>query len=282
MEYISGKEIAKQIKDSLKEKVSVWKKKKQRVPKLAVLLVGNNPASQTYVRNKEKACQYVGMDFTLFAFTETITQQEIIKHIESLNDNPAIDGILVQLPLPSSMQEEYILSAIRPDKDVDGFHPSNVAALVLGHKGMVPGTPKGIMTMLETISYDLTGKEVVIVGRSNIVGKPLLQLCLQKNATVTIAHSKSEHLATICRKADVLITAIGKPRFFTREYVKKGAIVIDVGINRDSNNRLCGDVATEDMEGLAAAITPVPGGVGPMTIAMLLTNTMEAFMAREV
>ena len=211
----------------------------------------------------------------------SIREDELIEVIERLNQDHSVDGILVQLPLPSHIHEEKILDLIDPTKDVDGFHPSNVAKLLLGQDGLVPCTPKGMMVLLDEIHYDLTGKEVVVVGRSNIVGKPVSLLCLQRNATVTIAHSRTKNLKEVCQRADVLIAAIGKAKFFNKEYVKEGAVVLDVGINRDENNKLCGDVDFDDVKDFVSYITPVPGGVGPMTIAMLLENTLQAYLKRE-
>lgn len=277
---INGKEIATKIKEELKEEIQEIKKKYSRVPKLAVVLVGDNQASQTYVKNKEKACAYIGIDSLVIRKTENISQEELVKEIIDLNIDETVDGILVQLPLPKHIQEEVIIEAIAPSKDVDGFHPQNVAKLFLGQHSLQPCTPKGMLVMLKKIGYDLTGKEVVVVGRSNIVGKPVALMCLQENATVTIAHSKTRDLKEICKRADVLIAAIGKAKFFTHEYVKPGAIVLDVGMNRDENNTLCGDVDFTDVEKITQAITPVPGGVGPMTITMLMKNTIEAFYQR--
>lgn len=281
MEIINGKEIAAQIKEDIKEQIEEIKSSNSRLPKLVVLLVGDNQASQTYVRNKENACNYVGMKSGVLRYTEDITEQQLLEEINTLNRDEEVDGILVQLPLPKHINEEKVINRIIPDKDVDGFHPDNIAKLFLGQDGLVPCTPKGIMVMLERSNYDLTGKEVVVVGRSNIVGKPVGLLCLQKNATVTFAHSSTKDLKEVCKRADVLIAAIGKARFFTKEYIKEGAVVLDVGINHDANNKLCGDVDFEDVKDRVAAISPVPGGVGPMTIAMLLKNTLEAYYHRE-
>lgn len=278
---IDGKLISTKRKDELKKKIEELNNQGQRIPKLVVVLVGNNPASQTYVRNKERACQYVGMLSEVIRLDEHIDESILINTIDELNHDKTVDGILVQLPLPKHIHEEKILDLIEPTKDVDGFHPINVAKLVLGQDGPIPCTPKGMMVLLDEINYDLTGKEVVVVGRSNIVGKPVALLCLQKHATVTIAHSRTKNLPQLCKRADVLIAAIGQPKFFTKEYVKEGAVVLDVGINRNENNKLCGDVDYEDVKDIASYITPVPGGVGPMTIAMLLENTYDAYMRRE-
>lgn len=278
---IDGKLISAKRKDALKQEIEKLKNEGKRIPKLSVVLVGNNQASQTYVRNKDRACAYVGMLSDVIRLDEQISEEELMQVVQQLNQDKQVDGILVQLPLPSHIHEEKILNLIDPQKDVDGFHPINVAKLVLGQNGLVPCTPQGMMVLLDEINYDLTGKEVVVVGRSNIVGKPVALLCLHKHATVTIAHSRTMNLASLCQRADVLIAAIGKPKFFNRDYIKKGAVVLDVGINRDENNKLCGDVDYEDVKDIAAYITPVPGGVGPMTIAMLLENTLKAYYQRE-
>lgn len=277
---ISGKEISVKIKDQLKEEVAKIKETYPRLPKLVVILVGENPASQTYVRNKERGCQYIGIESEILRHDETFSETALLQEINDLNNDDTVDGILVQLPLPKHINEDKVLEAIAPTKDVDGFHPENVAKLFLGQHSLVPCTPKGMLVLLDQINYDLTGKEVVIVGRSNIVGKPVALLCLQKNATVTIAHSKTKNLKEVCSRADVLIAAIGKAKFFNHEYVKDGAVVLDVGINRDENNKLCGDVDFEDVKDKVMAITPVPGGIGPMTITMLIQNTIEAFYHR--
>ena len=277
---ISGKEISVKIKDQLKEEVSKIKETYPRLPKLVVILVGDNQASQTYVRNKERGCQYIGIESEILRHDASFSEIELLQEINDLNNDDTVDGILVQLPLPQHINEEKVLDAIVPSKDVDGFHPENVAKLFLGQHSLVPCTPKGMMVLLEEINYDLAGKEVVIVGRSNIVGKPVALLCLQKNATVTIAQSQTKDLKAVCSRADVLIAAIGKPKFFNHEYVKDGAVVLDVGINRDENNKLCGDVDFDDVKDKVSAITPVPGGIGPMTITMLMKNTIEAFYHR--
>ena len=277
---ISGKEISVKIKDQLKEEVSKIKETYPRLPKLVVILVGDNQARQTYVRNKERGCQYIGIESEILRHDASFSEIELLQEINDLNNDDTVDGILVQLPLPQHINEEKVLDAIVPSKDVDGFHPENVAKLFLGQHSLVPCTPKGMMVLLEEINYDLAGKEVVIVGRSNIVGKPVALLCLQKNATVTIAHSQTKDLKAVCSRADVLIAAIGKPKFFNHEYVKDGAVVLDVGINRDENNKLCGDVDFDDVKDKVSAITPVPGGIGPMTITMLMKNTIEAFYHR--
>lgn len=277
---ISGKEISVKIKDQLKDEVAKIKEKYPRLPKLVVILVGDNQASQTYVRNKERGCQYIGIESLILRHDESFSEADLLQEINDLNNDDTVDGILVQLPLPKHINEDKVLDAINPNKDVDGFHPQNVAKLFLGQHSLVPCTPKGMMVLLDEINYDLTGKEVVVVGRSNIVGKPVALLCLQKNATVTIAHSRTKNLKEVCSRADVLIAAVGKAKFFNHEYVKEGAVVLDVGINRDENNKLCGDVDFEDVKDKVMAITPVPGGIGPMTITMLMQNTLEAFYKR--
>lgn len=277
---INGKEISKKIKDQLKEEVEIIKENYSRLPKLVVILIGEDQASKTYVRNKERGCAYIGIESEVLKHDDTFSESELLEEIERLNNDDNVDGILVQLPLPKHIKEERILSAIDPNKDVDGFHPQNVAKLFLGQQSLVPCTPKGMLVLLDEINYDLKGKEVVVVGRSNIVGKPVSVLCLQKDATVTIGHSKTKNLKSVCSRADVLITAIGKAKFFNHDYVKEGAVVLDVGINRDENNKLCGDVDFDDVKDKVKAITPVPGGIGPMTITMLMQNTLEAFYKR--
>lgn len=277
---IDGKLVSQKIKDTLKTEVTTLKVNKKRIPKLVVLLIGDNPASMTYVKNKEKACSYIGIESEIIK-KKNSTTEELLEIISNLNEDKSVDGILVQLPLPKNIDENKVLNSISPEKDVDGFHPINIAKLFLGETGFLPCTPSGIIELLNSISYDLTGKEVVVIGRSNIVGKPMSLLCLQKNATVTIAHSKSKNLKEICKRADVLISAIGKANFITDEFVKKDAVVIDVGINRDSEGKLCGDVDFTKVYDKVSAITPVPGGVGPMTIAMLMKNTLTSYKRRE-
>ena len=278
---IDGKTISLKRKDILKEKIDDLKNQGKRVPKLVVVIVGDNQASHTYVRNKEIGCAYVGIESEIIRYDASVTQDELVSRINDLNNDDSVDGILVQLPLPKHIDGDKILDLIEPSKDVDGFHPINVAKLFLGQDGLVPCTPKGMMVLLDEINYDLKGKEVVVVGRSNIVGKLVALLCLQKDATVTIAHSRTEDLKEVCQRADVLIAAVGRAKMFNKDYVKDGAVVLDVGINRDENNKLCGDVDFEDVKDKASYITPVPGGVGPMTIAMLLENTYQAYLKRE-
>ena len=273
---ISGKEISTKIKDQLKEEVEQMKNKYDRLPKLAVILVGENQASQVYVRNKERGCSYVGMDSLKITHDATFSEEELLNEIKQLNEDETVDGILVQLPLPDHINEDKVLEAIDPSKDVDGFHPENVAKLFLGQRSLVPCTPKGMMVLLDEINYDLTGKEVVVVGRSNIVGKPMAMLLLRENGTVTVCHSHTKDLKEVCKRADILVVAIGKPKFIDDSYVKDGAVVIDVGIHRNENNKLCGDVDYDKVAPKTSAITPVPGGVGPMTIAMLMKNCVES------
>ena len=279
---IDGKEIAAEIQKTVREKILNLKKRKVG---LAFLLVGSHPASQSYVRGKQKACVATGIESTLVELPEDTSQKELLKQIDKLNQNDAIDGILVQLPLPPQIDPKIITSAIDPEKDVDGFHPMNVGKMLLGEEGgFLPCTPHGIQVMLEKSHTPVEGKHVVILGRSNLVGKPLAAILMQKrkgcNATVTVAHGKSEKLPEITRSADILVAAIGQPRLITADMVKPGAVVIDVGINRLDNGKLVGDVDFETVKQKASKITPVPGGVGPMTIAMLLQNTLWSHLKR--
>ena len=280
MKLINGKEISTKTKNMIKAEIEEIRKTGKRVPKLAVILVGDNQASQVYVRNKEKACAYVGMESLRINRVANFSEEDLLKLIDELNHDESVDGILVQLPLPKTIDEEKVLKAIAPEKDVDGFHPANIAKLFLNEEGFIPCTPYGMMVMLEEIGYDLDGKEVVVVGRSNIVGKPVALLALHHNATVTIAHSHTKNLQEVTSRADVLIAAIGKAKFFTADYVKEGAVVLDVGMNRDEDGKLCGDVDFDDVKEKVSAITPVPGGVGPMTIAMLMKNTLLSYKRR--
>ena len=272
---IDGKTISTQIKDELKQKAAELHERGVEVT-LAVIQVGDNPASSVYVRNKKKGCEYIGIGSLSYELPEETTQEELLALIQELNGRKDVNGILVQLPLPSHIDEDTVIKAIDPKKDVDGFHPQSVGALCIGQKGFVSCTPAGIIQLLKRSGVSIEGKECVVLGRSNIVGKPMSILLLRENATVTIAHSRTKNLKKVTGRADILIVAIGKPKMITREYVKEGAVVIDVGINRDENNKLCGDVDFEDVEPVCSAITPVPGGVGPMTIAMLLNNCIES------
>lgn len=272
---INGKEIAQNMKDEMRLEVEKLKKEGKSCC-LAVIQVGNDPASSVYVSNKKKACAYIGIDSLSYELPEETTEEELLQLIGKLNMDEAVHGILCQLPLPCHINEKTILNRISPKKDVDGFHPQNVGALVVGDFGFVSCTPAGIIELLKRSNVEMEGKNCVVIGRSNIVGKPMSLLMLRENATVTICHSKTKNLKEVCKNADILIVAIGKPKFINHEYVKEGAVVIDVGIHRDENNKLCGDVDYETVEPLCSAITPVPGGVGPMTICMLMKNCLEA------
>ena len=262
-------------KDELKEQAAALKKQGIKIT-LAVIQVGNDPASTVYVRNKKKGCEYIGIESLSYELPEETTQQELLSLIGELNRKEDVSGILVQLPLPAHIDEDKVIRAIDPKKDVDGFHPQSVGALCIGQPGFVSCTPAGIIQLLKRSSIEIAGKECVVLGRSNIVGKPMAVLMLRENATVTIAHSRTRDLKEVTKRADILIAAVGKPKMITADYVKEGAVVIDVGINRDENGKLCGDVDFESVEPLCSAITPVPGGVGPMTIAMLLNNCLES------
>ncbi len=274
-QIIDGKAISLQIKNELKERASALKAEGISVT-LAVIQVGNNPASSVYVNNKKKGCEYIGIGSLSYELPEETSEEELLARIEELNKREDINGILVQLPLPSHIDEDKVIKAIDPRKDVDGFHPQSVGALCIGQPGFVSCTPAGIIQLLKRSGIAMAGRECVILGRSNIVGKPMSLLMLRENATVTIAHSKTINLKEVTKRADILIVAVGRPGMITRDYVKEGAVVIDVGINRDENNKLCGDVDFEDVAPVCSAITPVPGGVGPMTIAMLLNNCLES------
>ena len=272
---IDGKAISKEIKDEVKEAVSGLKEQGITVS-LAVIQVGNDPASSVYVGNKKKACEYCGIESVSYELVEETTQDELLTLIEKLNKNEKINGILVQLPLPKHMNEDAVIKAIAPIKDVDGFHPQSVGALCIGQPGFVSCTPAGIIELLKRSNVEIAGKECVVIGRSNIVGKPMAILLLRENGTVTITHSRTKDLKEVTKRADILVVAIGKPKMITREYVKEGAVVIDVGIHRNENNKLCGDVDFDDVAPVCSAITPVPGGVGPMTIAMLMKNCLTS------
>ena len=272
---IDGKAISAEIKNELKAKVAELKENGIEIT-LAVILVGQDPASQVYVGNKKKACEYIGINSLSYELPDTTTEGELLSLIEKLNNDNKVNGILVQLPLPKGIDEDKVIKAISPEKDVDGFHPQSVGALLIGQKGYLSCTPAGIIQLLKRSDIEISGQECVVVGRSNIVGKPMSVLLLRENGTVTICHSLTPDLIPYVKRADILIVAIGKPKFVNAEYVKEGAVVIDVGINRDENNKICGDVDFEAVEPLCSAITPVPGGVGPMTIAMLLNNCIEA------
>lgn len=273
-QIIDGKKISQEIKDELKEQVAQLKAEgKNRC--LAVIQVGNDPASSVYVNNKKKACEYIGINSLSYELPGETTEEELLKLIGELNSREDVNGILVQLPVPEHINEEKILLAISPEKDVDGFHPVNVGNLSIGRPGYVSCTPAGVIQLLKRSGIEIEGKECVVLGRSNIVGKPMAMLLLRENGTVTVCHSRTKNLKEITRRADILVAAIGKPKFIDESYVKEGAVVIDVGIHRNENNKLCGDVDFDSVAPHCSAITPVPGGVGPMTIAMLMNNCVK-------
>ncbi|MCH5342578.1 MAG: bifunctional methylenetetrahydrofolate dehydrogenase/methenyltetrahydrofolate cyclohydrolase FolD [Acetatifactor sp.] len=274
-QIIDGKAISAQIKDELKEKVAQMKEQGTEVT-LAVIQVGADPASSVYVRNKKNACAYIGIRSLAYELPEETTEKELLALIEELNGRKDVNGILVQLPLPKHIEEEKVLNTIHPSKDVDGFHPQNVGALCIGKPGFVSCTPAGIIQLLKRSGIEIAGKECVVIGRSNIVGKPMALLLIRENGTVTVTHSRTKDLKEVTGRADILVVAIGKPKMITADYVKEGAVVIDVGIHRNEENKLCGDVDHESVAPKCSAITPVPGGVGPMTIAMLMNNCVES------
>jgi len=278
---IKGKDLSTSIKEALKVRVEVLKNQYGRTPNLVVVLVGEDPGSVSYVTGKAKAATEVGIANNTIRLADTIAEADLLALVDQLNNDDSVDGILVQLPLPKHIDENKIIAAISPEKDVDAFHPMNVAKLWLKQPCVLPCTPKGIIKLLHFAGVDIAGKEAVVVGRSNIVGQPVAKLLLDANATVTVAHSKTKNLAEVTRRADILVAAVGRERFITADMIKPGAVVIDVGVNRDTRNgKLCGDVDFEEAQNVAAAITPVPGGVGPMTIACLMENTVEAFVNR--
>lgn len=272
---IDGKKISGEIKDELKEKVAQLKEKGVEVT-LAVIQVGNDPASTVYVGNKKKACAYIGINSLAYELPEETTQEELLNLVRQLNDREDVNGILVQLPLPAHIDEDTVIRTIAPEKDVDGFHPQSVGLLSIGQKGFVSCTPAGIIQLLKRSGIEIDGKECVVVGRSNIVGKPMAMLLIRENGTVTVCHSHTRYLKEVTRRADILVVAIGKRQFITADYVKEGATVIDVGMHRKEDGKLCGDVDFDSVEPVAGAITPVPGGVGPMTIAMLMNNCVSS------
>ncbi len=272
---IDGKKISAEIKEEVKQKMAVLAAKNKTVT-LAVIQVGNDPASSVYVGNKKKACEYVGFCSLSYELPENTPQEELLSLVRELNERKDVDGILVQLPLPSHISEDKVIQAISPDKDVDGFHIQNAGRLFVGESGFVPCTPAGIIELLKRSGIEICGRECVVVGRSNIVGKPMAALLLQENGTVTICHSRTKNLTEVTKRADILVVAVGKPKFITADYVKEGAVVIDVGIHRNAQNKLCGDVDFDSVFPRASAITPVPGGVGPMTIAMLMSNCLRS------
>lgn len=277
---ISGTELSARLKAEMAAQMPQLEKEYGRVPCLAVILVGENPASQSYVKGKIKACEVVGMTSLLITMDASVSEAELLAKIAELNADPDVDGVLVQLPLPAGIDESKVIDAISVEKDVDGFHPSNVAKLWLNEPCILPCTPKGIMKMIEETGIQVKGKKAVVVGRSNIVGKPVAKLLLDANATVTIAHSRTEDLGAVCREADILVAAVGKEAVITADMIKPGAVVIDVGVNRGADGKLHGDVDFAGAVEVAGAITPVPGGVGPMTICMLMSNTIECFKKR--
>ena len=273
---IDGKAISKLVREEIAAEVVEFKKKYDSAPGLAVIIVGNDPASQVYVRNKKRGCEEVGFYSESYELPENTTQEELIALVERLNNDDKIHGILVQLPLPKHLNETEVLLKIKPEKDVDAFHPYNVGKIMIGNYDLLPCTPAGVMILIEKSGIDVCGKKCVVIGRSNIVGKPMAMLLLHANGTVTICHSRTQNLKEICREADILVASIGKPEFVKGDMVKEGAVVVDVGINRKSDGKLVGDVSFAEVEPKASYITPVPGGVGPMTITMLLKNTLTA------
>ena len=276
MQIIDGKKVSAQVKEEVKNQTLELKEKHGVTPGLAVVIVGNDSASRVYVNNKKKACEAVGFQSYEYALDESTTQEQLLDLVNVLNRDDRVNGILVQLPLPKHIDEKAVINAISPDKDVDAFHPINVGKIMIGEYSFLPSTPAGVMRLIESTGTDITGKQCVVIGTSNIVGKPQAMLLLQKNGTVTICHSKTKNLKEICLGADILVVAIGRANFVTGDMIKEGAVVIDVGMNRLENGKLCGDVEFESAEKKASYITPVPGGVGPMTIAMLMKNTLTA------
>ncbi len=272
---IDGKEVAASVRESIKKEVEVLEKDGKKTG-LAVIIVGNNPASRVYVNNKKKGCAEVGMESFEYALPEETTTDELLELVEKLNNDTAVDGILCQLPLPKQIDEKKVLNAIAPNKDVDAFHPVNTGHIMIGDHSFLPCTPAGIMEMLKYYNISVEGKECVVIGRSNIVGKPMAMLLLGQNGTVTICHSRTKNLKEVTRRADILVAAVGKAYFVTEDMVKDGAVVIDVGMNRNAEGKLCGDVDFDKVKDKCSFITPVPGGVGPMTITMLLKNTLTA------
>lgn len=277
---IDGKALSLSLKEDMKARMAELENKYGRRPCLSVIIVGDNPASRSYVRGKIKAAEFVGMESRLIELPQDVSEGALLSKISELNADEKVDGILVQLPLPEHIDEDKVIDAIAVAKDVDGFHPSNVAALWLGRKCTVPCTPKGIIKMIESTGVEIAGKKAVVVGRSNIVGKPVAKLLLDRNATVTIAHSRTKDLAAVCREADILVAAVGRPKMITADMVKPGAVVIDVGINRVADGTLVGDIDFGPASEIAGYISPVPGGVGPMTITMLMENTIECFLSK--
>ena len=280
-EILWGNQLAEEYKSTFKEEINRLKQANKRIPKLVVILVGSDPASAVYVKNKEKACQEIGMLSDVIKLTENTKEIELLSIIERLNNDNNVDGILVQLPLPKHLDSNVVINTIAVSKDVDGLHPLNVGRAQLKQAALLPCTPLGVMALIKSINYDLSGKHAVVVGRSNLVGMPIAMLLQQANATVTICHSYTKDLKQICKQADLLVVAVGKPQLITREYVKANAVVIDVGTSKGIDNKLHGDVDFDDVKDVASFITPMPKGVGPMTITMLLSNTLKAYYMRE-
>ena len=278
-QIIDGKAISAKVKAEVREEADALKAKGIPIG-LAVVIVGNNPASRVYVNNKKKACAEVGFESCEYALPEETTQEELLALVDKLNNDDKVNGILVQLPLPSQIDEKAVINAIRPEKDVDAFHPVNVGKIMIGDFAFLPCTPAGVMELIKSTGVDISGRECVVIGRSNIVGKPMAMLLLHKNGTVTICHSKTKNLSEVCRRADILVAAVGRANFVTADMIKEGAVVIDVGMNRLENGKLCGDVNYAECFEKAGYITPVPGGVGPMTIAMLMRNTLTSAKIR--
>ena len=276
MQIIDGKKVSAQVKEEVKRQTLELKETHKITPGLAVVIVGDDPASRVYVNNKKKACEFVGFKSEEYALPAETTQEELLNLVETLNNKKDINGILVQLPLPKHLDDKAVIEAISPLKDVDAFHAVNVGKIMLGEYDFLPCTPAGVMEMLHSYNIEVSGKNCVVIGRSNIVGKPMAMLLLRENGTVTMCHSKTKDLKEVCKRADILVVAIGRPKMIDASYIKEGATVIDVGIHRDENNKLCGDVDFESASKVAGAITPVPGGVGPMTIAMLMHNCVDS------
>ena len=275
-QLLDGKAVSAQMKKEMAEEVAQIKAAGGKIPHLAAILVGHDGGSETYVASKVKTCEEIGFKSTLIRYEDDVTEEELLRRVDELNNDPDVDGFIVQLPLPKHISEQKIIEAIDYRKDVDGFHPVSVGNMVIGEKGFLPCTPAGVIQLLKRSGVEIDGKECVVVGRSNIVGKPMAMLLLRENGTVTICHSHTKDLKEVCKRADILVVAIGKPKFIDDSYVKDGAVVIDVGIHRNENNKLCGDVDYDKVAPKTTAITPVPGGVGPMTIAMLMKNCVES------
>lgn len=276
MQIIDGKKVSAQVKEEVRKQTLELKETHGITPGLAVVIVGDDPASRVYVNNKKKACEVVGFKSEEYALPASTTQEELLELVNTLNNKKDINGILVQLPLPEHLDDKAVIEAINPQKDVDAFHAVNVGKIMLGEYDFLPCTPSGVMEMLHSYDISVSGKNCVVIGRSNIVGKPMAMLLLHENGTVTICHSRTKNLAEVCRNADILVAAVGKPKFVTADMVKDGAVVIDVGMDRDENGKLCGDVDFENVKDKCSYITPVPGGVGPMTISTLMKNTLKA------